>query len=103
MDGPSIITNIVFGFTGLWLLFRLIQRLATVEEELIDAQYALKDARRSSEVLNLMVKMQRESAAAAAAEAAAVEPTAPAVEPEEGEVLEGAQQQVQQRGRTRHR
>ena len=79
MDGPSIITNIVFGFTGLWLLFRLIQRLATVEEQLMDAHIDLKSARRTVETLNMIVKMQREELEAL---------KAAAEELEEGEIAE---------------
>ena len=93
MDGTSIITNIVFGFTGLWLLFQLIQRLATVEEELIDMRYELKAARRNVETLDMIVNMQREQLEARAA----AEPVEAAEELEEGEVREPT------RGRTRHR
>jgi hypothetical protein len=57
---PGLFVEIVFWITTIYLMFLMIKRLATVEEELMDKNYEVKRLRERVDMLDRIVRAQRE-------------------------------------------
>lgn len=57
---PDWIVSSIFWITTIYLMFQMVKRLATVEEELMDKNYEVKRLRERVDMLDRIVRMQRD-------------------------------------------